>query len=276
MNRKELEQFWRETLRSDEPTAEKFEQLANGVVDVFRSEDKHFREHLINRSKHLMEESGQIFDPEQFDLAMARAFVADEIGFPDWMSLLDSLRDTETRPFLFRYAIASMERGDFTALEATIGPDRFYDQIVGWYQNELFVGEEETLNEILSAAFMLGQSKTVRFLLNSGVNPYAGMKTGLAGPHYAASSGRIETVQLLIEKKISFEVENIYGGTVLDQALWSAINEHSDHHAEIIETLLAAGARTSPGTIVWWQDQAVPSAKTKAAVLDALRRHGAQ
>jgi hypothetical protein len=98
------------------------------------------------------------------------------------------------------------------------------------------------------------------------------MRTGLAGFHYAASSGRLEIVKLLTTRKIPMEVENMYGGTVLGQALWSAINEHTPQHAEIIEVLIDAGAHVWPKTLEWWIEQDVPSEETKSRVADVLRR----
>jgi hypothetical protein len=164
-----------------------------------------------------------------------------------------------------------MERGDFSALESAIGPDNFHDQIVNWFEVGLFKDEQETLDEVLSAACMLGQTRTAEYLIEHGVDPYAGMRTWLAGPHYAVSSGRVETVKMLLEKKVPLEVENRHGGTLLGQALWSAINEHSDTHAEIIELLIRAGSHVWPGTLEWWEEQDVPCAETKERVAAALR-----
>jgi hypothetical protein len=118
---------------------------------------------------------------------------------------------------------------------------------------------------------MLGRIATVRYLLDKGVDPYAGMKTGLAGPHYAVSSGHLELVQVLIEKKIGLEVKNSYGGTILEQALWSAVNEHKPTHAVVIEALINAGATIPNGTREWWNEQTIPFPRTKTRVADMLR-----
>ncbi len=173
---------------------------------------------------------------------------------------------------LFQYAIGAMVRGDFTALEERIGRERFHDQIVEWYENGYFDKQQETLDEILSAACMLGQAQTAEYLIDKSVDAYAGMRTWLAGPHYAASSGRLAVIEMLIRKEVPLEVENKYGGTVLDQALWSAINEHADTHAAIIERLIAAGAVVESGTLEWWNNLDVPSGETKMRVAAALRR----
>lgn len=168
-----------------------------------------------------------------------------------------------------------LSEGNFTALEQDLGgPEGFDRQIVACHVDGRFATEPEALAEALSCACMLGRTETARYLIEAGVDPYAGMKTWLAGPHWAASSGQFDVIKMLIEKRIPLEVENKYGGTVLGQALWSAVNEHSDSHAEIIEELLSVGACVEPGTLVWWEGQNVPSAETKRRVADALRHSG--
>jgi ankyrin repeat protein len=120
---------------------------------------------------------------------------------------------------------------------------------------------------------MLGRTDTARYLIDAGVDPYAGMKMWLAGPHWAASSGRLDVIKMLIEKNIPLEIENKYGGTVFGQALWSAVNEHSNSHAEIIECLILAGAEVEQGTLDWWREQPIPSLETKERVVVALINH---
>ena len=84
--------------------------------------------------------------------------------------------------------------------------------------------------------------------------------------------GKLEIAKLIIERKVPMEIVNQYGGTVLGQALWSAIHEHESTHAEIIEALISAGAKIHPGTPEWWEQQGVPSAATKDRVATALHR----
>ena len=112
----------------------------------------------------------------------------------------------------------------------------------------------------------------VAHLLDHGVDPVAGMRSGMNGFHYAASCGQLDVVKVMIDRKVPMEIVNRYGGTVLGQALWSAIYEHGSTHAEIIEALISAGARIDPGTAEWWEQQDVPSAETKDRVATALRR----
>lgn len=164
-----------------------------------------------------------------------------------------------------------LEEGNFTSLQDHLGgPEGFDRQIVKWFDVGQFADEQDALAEALSCAMMLGRTDTARYLIKKGVDPYAGMKTWLAGPHWAASSAQLETVKMLIEEGVPLEVENLYGGTVLGQALWSARNEHRPEHADIIEALLAAGAKVEPGTLEWWEEQEVPSDETRIRVRNAL------
>lgn len=162
--------------------------------------------------------------------------------------------------------------GNFTALEKMLGgPDGFDKQIIGWHKAGKFDTEPDSLAEALTCACMLGRLKTAEYLLDNSVDPLAGMKTGLNGFHYAASSGRLDVVKLLIERKVSMEVENMYGGTVFGQAIWSAVNEWKPDHAVIVEELVKAGAVIDDGYLDWWDEQNVPDAETKRRIAVVLR-----
>ncbi|MBA3569939.1 MAG: hypothetical protein H0W28_11470, partial [Pyrinomonadaceae bacterium] len=62
------------------------------------------------------------------------------------------------------------------------------------------------------------------------------------GLHWAATGGQLRTVKLLLDRKAPLEVKNIYGGTVLDQTLWSSRNDPKPDHLPIIQALVNAGA----------------------------------
>ncbi|MFT3743472.1 MAG: ankyrin repeat domain-containing protein [Pyrinomonadaceae bacterium] len=178
---------------------------------------------------------------------------------------------------LWRKTLIHLTEGNFSALEQMLGgPQGFDRQIIQWFNAGRFNGESEMLAEALSCACMLGRTRTAAFLIDYGVDPCTGMKTWLAGPHYAVSGGHIETLRMLILKDIPLELENNYGGTLLGQALWSAVNEPKDRHAEIIEMLIDAGAKIEPGTLEWWEEQNVPSAETKRRVSEAIKNAGGQ
>lgn len=276
MNQQELQSLWSETLRKDRPTVEDFGQLAGALIDVYASDDRGFRQHVKNRIDRVTEATGQVFDVMNFDLAMARTFIADEIGFATWDELIGRVRSPKAAdyPMLFQYAIAALWRGDFTALEIALGgKDRFDSQINEWIEAGFYSNKPETMAESFAAACMLGYEKAAAALLDAGVEPYAGMRTGLAGFHYAASSGRLNIIKLLIERNIPMEVENMYGGTVFGQAMWSAIHENKTDHAVIVEALIEAGAVVDRGYLEWWREQDVPDAETKRSIEEALRRH---
>jgi hypothetical protein len=105
------------------------------------------------------------------------------------------------------------------------------------------IGRERQINLGLIWASLFGQSAVVKYLLQGGADPCATANTGQTAFHLAAHGGQLEIVRLLLAKKASMEVKNRYGGTVLGQAVWSAINDPKADHPAIIESLLAAGAR---------------------------------
>ena len=178
---------------------------------------------------------------------------------------------------LWQRALDHLDEGNFTRLEDLLGgPDGFDRQIVDWFDDGRFNDEPSAFAEAFTCACMLGRVKVAEHLLDNGVDPYAGMKTGLSGFHYAASGARLDIVKLLIDRRVPMEIKGMYDNTVWDQALWSAVNEHREDHAAVIEALLEAGAVIKPGTFEWWDRQNVPSAKTKAKVANALRRHAAR
>lgn len=73
-------------------------------------------------------------------------------------------------------------------------------------------------------------------------------------------------VKLLLQYKPPLESRNIYGGTVLGQTLWSAAHGgDAKVYAEIIKTLIAAGASVPP--------RHVP---VNQAIDDLLRRYGSE
>jgi hypothetical protein len=273
MDGRELRELFGRTLRAAQPTVEQFEQLADGTVEVYLSGDRQFGRHIQNRMKQIGERTGEDLANRPFDPESARLLIADETGYDDWADLVETLsKGPGDKPPLFRYAAAAMVRGDFSALEEAVGgPTEFDASVIEWYENGYFKDEPETLAEVFSAACMLGHPRAAAFLLDQRVDPAAGIRTGLNGFHYAASSGRLEVIKLLISRCAPMEVRNMYGGTVLEQALWSAVNEHRESHGAIIEALIEEGAYIEPGTLEWWNEQEVPSAETKRRVTAAFR-----
>lgn len=276
MNQLELQSIWSETLRLERPGEDDFKRLAVAVADAYAADDHGLREHIRNRFNRVTEATGQAFDAENFDIAMARAFIADEIGFASWADLIERFTHPkpDDYPLLFQYAIAALWRGDFTSLEVAVGgAERFDSQIAEWIEAGSYKSEPEAMAESFAAACMLGHEKAAAALLDAGVDPYAGMRTGLAGFHYAASSGRQHIVKLLIARNIPMEVENMYGGTVFGQAMWSVVHERKPDHAAIVEALVEAGAVVDRGYLEWWPEQSIPDEETKRRIENVLKQH---
>ena len=104
-----------------------------------------------------------------------------------------------------------------------------------------------TSNEELGKGFVwacaYGYNDVVAFLLDYGVDPAVGAGVDMTGLHLAAHEGHLDTVKLLLAHNAPLEAKNVYGGTVLGQTLWSVIHHPMPAHREIVETLIAAGAK---------------------------------
>jgi len=175
---------------------------------------------------------------------------------------------------VFRDALQGLRRGDFSRLEplfeggvgAPGAQARIIQaRIIEWCEEGRFSDEPDALAEALTCACFLGRTSVADYLLKRAVDPSAGAGTGLDALHWAANRGQLEAVRLLLRRKAPLETRSMYGGTVLGTAVWSAINEPRPDHPQIIEELLAAGARL--GEVDY---------PTGNVHVDAvLRRHGA-
>jgi Ankyrin repeats (3 copies) len=143
-------------------------------------------------------------------------------------------------------AIRRILNGDFSWADPLFITDpasgRPTCRIVEWIERGEFENQPKALAEALSCACFSGRTDVARYLLDRGVDPAAGNGTGLNAVHWAANRGQLETVKLLLERKAPLELRNMYGGTVLCSAVWSAVNEPKPDHIRIIEALLEAGA----------------------------------
>jgi len=148
---------------------------------------------------------------------------------------------------LFRDTLQGLHNGDFSRLEPrfvgeTTGADR-RAPILEWHEQGRFRDESSALAEALTCACFLGRIDVAQYLLTHGVDPSGGSGTGLNALHWAANRGQLEAVRLLVGWKAPLETRNMYGGNVLDTAVWSAIHEPRPGHLTIIAELLEAGAR---------------------------------
>ena len=168
---------------------------------------------------------------------------------------------------LWERTATALDRGDFTLLDELLTEQDA--SIIDLLEAN---GEPiDAMNEAFAWACFTNRTGDAERLLDKGVNPAKSDKTGLTGFHWAASRGNVETVRMLIERRAPLEQLNMYGGTVLGQTLWSAVNEARDGQGEVIEMLIKADAQIEQGTVEWWEEQNVPSAETKARIANALR-----
>ncbi len=147
----------------------------------------------------------------------------------------------------FPAAIRALLAGDFTRLEPLFQAPAGIDSsiIVKWYRQGLFQSEPEALLEAFTCACFLGSTEIAAFLLDAGVPPSGGAATGLNALHWAAGGGHVEVVELLLSHGVPLETRNMYGGTPLGQAVWSAVHEPRPGQVEAIAALVSAGARVS-------------------------------
>ena len=96
-------------------------------------------------------------------------------------------------------------------------------------------------------AAMFGQARVVELLLRKGVDPRAMDGDRMTALHSAAGAGRLDIVRLLLKHDPPLEVENVWGGTVLNSTLHFAFNAPASgvDYVPILEALLDAGADVS-------------------------------
>jgi ankyrin repeat protein len=103
---------------------------------------------------------------------------------------------------------------------------------------------KEQRNEGFIYACQYGHYFVAEFLLDQGVDLTAQAGGGQTGLHRATIGGHVEIVKLLLRYNAPLEVKNMFGGTVLGQALWSAGHGGDrDVYIAILEALVAAGAK---------------------------------
>ena len=157
---------------------------------------------------------------------------------------------------LFDDALEGLRRGDFSRLDFLFEGQRgSLPQITEWVEHGCFRGHDEELTEALTCACFNGRTEVAEYLLNRGIAPSGGARTGLDAIHWAVNRGQLEVVRLLIRHKVLLEGRSMYGSTALGTAVWSAINEPRAQHLAIIEELLAAGAQVEEGDYPTGEDR---------------------
>lgn len=138
---------------------------------------------------------------------------------------------------------------------------------------------KEPLAQLESAFFYActyGHIDVVSFLLSRGVDPNAQDTDGQTSLHCAVLGGQLNLVKWLLERNTPLEVRNVYGGTVLGQALWCLVNGNPElDYTPIIDALLSAGATIEPGTLNWLAQQVTLSSTKRMRIEHLLRQYGA-
>jgi hypothetical protein len=145
---------------------------------------------------------------------------------------------------LFRSAVQGLMNGDFSRLEPLFTRDAHGGpQVVRWHQEGRFRDEPHALAEAMTCACFLGLTDVAEYLLKNSVDASGGVGTGLNAFHWAANRGQVDVVRLLLRWNAPLGARSMYGGNVLDTVVWSAVNEPRPGQLEVIEQLLASGAR---------------------------------
>lgn len=100
----------------------------------------------------------------------------------------------------------------------------------------------DQLSLALSWASLYGHDDVVAYLLDRGQDPAVLDRSGQSALHLAVHAGQLSTIDLLIRRGAPLEVRNVYGGTALGQAIWSAHNDGPGDYPQVVERLVDAGA----------------------------------
>ncbi len=125
-------------------------------------------------------------------------------------------------------------------------------------------------------ACMYGREEVAAFLLEHGADPLDRVDNRATPLHWAAGSGSLSIVKLLLDRGAPLEEINAWGGTVLGHAGWGF--EHGAPDADFVpvfELLLEAGAKIRGSWLAWIEKVKGRSVEEKARVAEVFRRHGA-
>ena len=117
-------------------------------------------------------------------------------------------------------------------------------------------------------ACKFGRTAVAEVLLEKGVDPAAKDTDSMTALHWAAASGSMDVVKRLLERGAPLEVENTWGGTVLDSTVYFALHQPvaGVNYPAVIETLIGAGANVAA---------VGPLPTGNKSIDDLLRRYGA-
>ncbi|QNI34632.1 ankyrin repeat domain-containing protein [Alloacidobacterium dinghuense] len=165
-----------------------------------------------------------------------------------------------------RAAAFLAERGAVLTLESAAGIGRL-DLVRNYFEDGGVLKPSATQKQLESGflyACGYGHTEVVQFLLTKCIDLATHGGDGQTGLHCAVIGGHLDTIKLLLQHNPPLDFENIYGGTVLGQTLWSAAHGGDpERYTAIIRTLIAAGARVPPR-----------HAAINKQVDDLLKKHG--
>ena len=145
----------------------------------------------------------------------------------------------------FDSALRRLRNGDFSLLAPLFAPGTGASRrsrIVEWHERGWFSDYPAEAAEAQTCACFLGEREVVEYLIDQGLDPSGGSLSGMNAVHVAASRGNVDVLRILLRHSVPLEVRNMYGGTVLGQTVWSAVNQPMPGQREAIEELLRAGA----------------------------------
>ena len=98
---------------------------------------------------------------------------------------------------------------------------------------------------MICSAARSGSLESVKRMLDLGWPIDAQDEQGFSALHWASWRGRVELVELLIARGAPLELENRYGGTVLDSTVWGIAQSNGDETncEPVIRALVHAGAQ---------------------------------
>ncbi|HVK96644.1 MAG TPA: ankyrin repeat domain-containing protein [Flavisolibacter sp.] len=143
-------------------------------------------------------------------------------------------------------AIHLAQKGINTDLEEAAGIGDL-ERVTSYFNGSGLINgaTEQQRDAGFSWACGFGHMDVVRFMLEKGLNLNVTID-GMTALHRAVTNGHLDVVELLLSRSAPLEVENSYGGSVLDNALWAAYNTPAPAHPVIIKKLIDAGAIVKP------------------------------
>jgi len=99
----------------------------------------------------------------------------------------------------------------------------------------------------LNEAAINNQLEIVRYLLEKGADIASQDHQGFTALHWAAWHCHLDMMKLLLEHNAPLEIDNTYGGTVIDTAVYGFVNAYypPDKPLETLQILIDAGADVS-------------------------------